>query len=261
MSFATNAQHYLRAVVTGIGNGSLFAKAQRYFSSRQVDRAVAKRYGLKIKNGPFAGMNYIFIPPYRGLSAKLLGSYEHDLHPAFEEALKAKYQTVINVGSAEGCYAVGYAVKVPTSTVYAFDIDPREQQFCRQLAEVNNVSERVHVGALCTADDLEKLIVGKSLIIMDCEGCEDDLLDPALAPKLLHADVILEVHDFTDSTLKPRLISRFDQTHTITEYNYHKPDPNKVPETSFLNTETQRQLAVLERDNDTQSWLFMRANR
>src|SRR5690349_9821661 len=117
MSISTNAQHYLQAIVSGISNGSLFAKMQRYLSSRQVDRAVVKQYGLKIKNGPFAGINYIMIPPYRGLSAKLLGSYERELHPAFEEAIKAAYRVLINVGSAEGSYSVGYAVKVPQSTV------------------------------------------------------------------------------------------------------------------------------------------------
>ncbi len=260
MSIGTNAQHYFRAVINGIRSGALLGRLQRYFSSQQVDRAVVKQYGLKVKNGPFAGMNYIMIPPYRGLSAKLLGSYEHELHPVFEEAIKSNYQTIINVGSAEGCYAIGYAVKVPSSIIYAFDIDPREQAFCRQLAEVNGVSQRVHVRALCTANDFRQLITGKTLIIMDCEGCEDELLDPAIAPKLLDADVILEIHDFTDTTLKPRLISRFSQTHTISEYSYHKRDPAEVPETAFLKTQAQRELAVMERDTVSQNWLFMRAN-
>ena len=259
MSISTNAQHYFQAIVRGISNGSLFAKMQRYWSSRQVDRAVVKQYGLKIKNGPFAGINYIMIPPYRGLSAKLLGSYERELHPAFEEAIKAAYRVLINVGSAEGSYSVGYAVKVPQSTVYAFDIDPREQEFCRQLAAANNVSGRVHVSAECTPQDFEKLITpGSTLILMDCEGCEDELLDPQKAPKLLQADIILEIHDFTDSTLKDRIRTRFSTTHTIRQYDYHPRNPDDVPEVRFLKTEAQRQLAVMERDTNAQSWFYLR---
>jgi hypothetical protein len=258
MSISTNAQHYFQAIVRGVANGSLFAKLQRYWSSRQVDRAVVKQYGLKIKNGPFAGINYIMIPPYRGLSAKLLGSYERELHPAFAEAIKAAYNVVINVGSAEGSYSVGYAVKVPTSTVYAFDIDPRERQFCQQLAQVNGVSARVHVGAECSIEDFQKLIQGSTLIIMDCEGCEDELLDPQKAPKLLSADIILEVHDFSDSTMKARIRSRFSQSHTISEYAYHPRNPADVPEVRFLKTDAQRQLAVMERDTTAQSWFYMR---
>ena len=258
MSISSNAQHYIQAIVRGVANGSLFAKLQRYLSSRQVDRAVVKQYGLKIKNGPFAGINYIMIPPYRGLSAKLLGSYERELHPVFAEAIKAAYAVVINVGSAEGSYSVGYAVKIPTSTVYAFDIDPREQQFCRQLANVNGVSARVHVGAECKPEDFQKLITGSTLVIMDCEGCEDELLDPQKAPKLLETDIILEIHDFTDPTLNSRIRSRFSASHTITEYAYHPRNPDEVPEVRFLKTEAQRQLAVMERDTMVQNWLYLR---
>jgi hypothetical protein len=258
MSISTNAQHYFQAIVRGVANGSLFAKAQRYWSSRQVDRAVVKQYGLKIKNGPFAGINYIMIPPYRGLSAKLLGSYERELHPAFEEAIRTAYSVVINVGSAEGCYSVGYAVKVPRSTVYAFDIDPREQEFCHQLAAVNHVTDRVHIGAECTPEDFQKLINDSTLVLMDCEGCEDELLDPQKAPKLLQADIILEIHDFTDPTLNARIRSRFSASHTITEYAYHPRNPADVPEVAFLKTEAQRQLAVMERNTTAQNWLYLR---
>ncbi len=251
----------MRAVVSGVANGSLLAKAQRYFSSRQVDRAIVRCYGLTIRKGPFAGVKFIMIPPYQGLSAKVLGSYERELHPAFEEAIKKAYRVVINVGSAEGSYSVGYAVKVPGSTVYAFDIDPREQEFCRQLAEANGVTDRIHVSALCTPEDFQRLIGASTLIIMDCEGCEDDLLDPAKAPQLLGADIILEIHDFTDPSLKERIRDRFSKTHTFTEYTYHPRNPDDEPDVAFLKTPAQRELAIMERPVASQTWFYMRANR
>src|SRR5262249_33058204 len=104
-------------------------------------------------------------------------------------------------------------------------------------------------------------ITDSTLVIMDCEGCEDDLLDPAKAPKLRGADVILEVHDFSDPSLKQRIHDRFSATHTITEYDYHPRNPDDDPDTAFLKTEAQRELAVIERPVASQAWFVMRANR
>jgi hypothetical protein len=226
-----------------------------------VDREIVKRYGLQVKNGPLSGMRYINIPPYRGLSAKLLGTYEQELHPVIEQAIQEQYKTLINVGSAEGCYAIGYAVKVPETIVYAFDIDERERQFCDLLATTNNVRDRVHIRERCDVEDLEMLITDKTLVIMDCEGCEAELLRPDLAPKLYEADILVELHDFAADGVIETIRNRFGESHEITEINYQGRNPDDVPDVQFLPSDEQRRIAVMERDVASQTWLFMRAKR
>ena len=44
------------------------------------------------------------------------------------------YQTVVNVGCAEGYYAIGMARLMPNSLFLAFDINPKAIECCRELA-------------------------------------------------------------------------------------------------------------------------------
>src|SRR5512140_2013789 len=64
---------------------------------------------LEVLSGPFKGMRYGDFSYNSALIPKLLGTYEADLHNWVGEALATGYDAVINVGCAEGYYAVGFA--------------------------------------------------------------------------------------------------------------------------------------------------------
>src|SRR5919106_5511514 len=77
-----------------------------------VARRVADELGLTVRSGPFAGLRYVDAAvgaPDRAdcLPAKLLGSYERELHHAVERQLEVGFSTIVNVGAAEGYYALG----------------------------------------------------------------------------------------------------------------------------------------------------------
>ena len=59
---------------------------------------------------------------------KLIGSYEEEVHPIIEEIIRRRYSIVVNIGCAEGYYAVGFALRIPDAIVYAFDVDTTAQQ-------------------------------------------------------------------------------------------------------------------------------------
>jgi len=256
-----NAQHYVQAVIRSVTNGTFLRVATRYLNARRVDRAIEKKYGLQVRGGPFKGMRYIQIPPYRALPGKLLGFYEQELHPAIQEVLTRPYDTIINVGSAEGYYSVGFARAFPKATVNAFDIDPRQQAFCRQLAAVNNVEAQVQIRGECKIEDLQALVKANTFIFMDCEGCEFSLLKPDLIPSLKAADLIVELHDFGDGSRNRQLQAAFAPTHTVTEIKFSPRRVSDYPEVQFLTSERDRQIAVIDRDVPSQSWFYLRANR
>jgi hypothetical protein len=56
------------------------------------------------------------------------------LHDIVETAITRRYDRVINVGCAEGYYAVGFATRMPETDVIAFDIDPIARRQTRHLA-------------------------------------------------------------------------------------------------------------------------------
>lgn len=257
----SSVRHYVTAVIKSLRNGSFIQIATRYFNARRVDRAVAKKYGLQVQKGPFIGMNYIEIPPYRALPGKLLGFYEVELFPAIQETLTRSYDVIINVGSAEGYYTVGYARAFPQARIVTFDIDPRQQAFCRSLATVNNVANRVEIRGECTVESLQELVKPNTFIFMDCEGCEFSLLRPDLVPALSGADIIVELHDFGDGSRKQQLKAAFEPTHLVTEIQFVPRRASDYPEVEFLRSQQDRDMAVMDRDVPSQSWFYIRAAR
>lgn len=206
---------------------ALFARIQSVRAARQrrrladaidlprIMQSVTATTGLVVADGPFAGMQYVHDAARWLLLPKLIGSYECELHPAIREFISGNFQTVVNVGCAEGYYAVGLARAMPAVRVYAFDSDPAARDLCRRLSARNGVSDRLIVEGECRAARLNEVLRGPAFLIMDCEGCEDVLLDPKRVPNLRTAGVIVECHDFAVPDVSSRICERFRATHSI----------------------------------------------
>ncbi len=177
---------------------------------------LADRLQHRVARGPFAGMLY---PRRRGdivHAAKLLGTYESELHPALERLLERAPTRVVNVGSGDGYYVVGIARRLPTAQLIAVDPDPLAQRACAATAARNGVAGRVTPRVRLDAAGLQaELGPHRCLCVVDCEGFEDDLLDPVAAPALAAADLLVETHDFAREGVTARLTARFAATHDI----------------------------------------------
>jgi hypothetical protein len=172
-------------------------------------------HGKEVLEGPFAGMTYHTETSEGCHVAKLLGSYEQPLHDAIEKAIHADYQSVINIGCAEGYYAVGLAARMHDAQIFAFDLDGKARESCASLAGKNHVTERVHVGAGFSLEDFSRFADQKVLVVCDIEGAENDLLNPLLAPALSAMDMIIESHDCLIPGTTSTLIDRFASTHSV----------------------------------------------
>lgn len=183
----------------------------------EIDKEVFQSFGNKVLSGPFIGMEIPPRPVWQdgNNSAKLVGSYEIELQPAFEKAIARAPDTVVNVGCAEGYYAVGLARRLPKAAVYALDVKVGTLAVCRVYADKNEVGGRLTIQE--GADQSEQMPVGsgRHLYVVDCEGAELDLLDPAKCPNLLKSDIIIETHDFLREGTSLALVDRFSATHDI----------------------------------------------
>ena len=147
---------------------------------------------------------------------KLSGTYESELTDLFFKLEGNNYSCIVDVGSAEGFYAVGLALRFKEAKVYAFDISETAQQLCKEMAALNNVSDRVDVRQECIAENLATLVNGqKALIICDCEGYERHLFDGENINKLEHSDLIIELHPMHEKDVKEYLYQLFVDTHSI----------------------------------------------
>ena len=58
------------------------------------------------------------------------------------------FDALLNIGCADGYYAVGLAMRMPGVPVFAHDLNPKAQTGCREVAALNGVAERGQVGGL-----------------------------------------------------------------------------------------------------------------
>jgi precorrin-6B methylase 2 len=229
---------------------------------KELTAELSARCGNAVIGGPFAGMLLPDMNPQEDgdRAPKLLGTYEENLHSCIAKAVAQDPDLVINVGSAEGYFAIGLARLLPKATVHAFDIDPSAVEACAKAGSLNGVSDRLFVHGAYRAETLTDLIKDKSkaLIFMDCEGAEVELLDPALAPKLSVCDIIVETHDLETPNAMQILEGRLSSTHTIERIPQGGRDPNRFSQLQSW-PEMDRWLVVSETRPQGMTWLFCEA--
>jgi SAM-dependent methyltransferase len=181
-----------------------------------IQNTLLKQQGTLVLGGPFEGMDFLSQSSEGCHIAKLLGCYEQPLHPHIETAVKTDYPLILNIGCAEGYYAVGMARRMPCIQMLAFDLNPHAQATCRELAKKNNVADRVVVSGLFNPQDFADYAGQHILLVCDIEGAEKDLLDPAVSPALAGMDLIIESHECLIPGVTRLLMERFAATHDIT---------------------------------------------
>lgn len=189
--------------------------------SKMIANTIIKSEGLTIQSGPFAGMTYVDHATEGCLAPRLLGCYESELHPAIEAFAGQGLDAVIDIGCAEGYYAVGLARTMPTTQVFAYDIDAKARASCQALARTNGVEDRVHVGGAFQGEMFADFADRSTLVFIDAEGFEDDILKPDDWPALRGMNLIVETHDLYRPGTRQRLIDRFSPSHEIEVIDHH----------------------------------------
>ncbi|MEO5720556.1 MAG: hypothetical protein ABIR71_03680 [Chthoniobacterales bacterium] len=259
----------LKALAQKILPAPLYAQLTAMSARRFIERVernrgldvLTKRYiavhGRTVQGGPFEGMIYSELADHRHIGARLLGCYEHEIGDVVERACQIPYDQVIDVGCAEGYYAVGFARRVPTARLTAFDTDPWARRACQELARLNDVSDRVDVLGFCSTTSLQNVLgTGRALVILDCEGFESILLDLEAVPKLAQCDLIVELHDAPPTPEHP-LVRRFRATHEVEFFRSVPRTVDNAPPLESLSVSEQL-LMMDEMRHAWQGWAVFR---
>jgi hypothetical protein len=226
----------------------------------RISRKLLEEFGDVVQYGPFKGMEILSESFWHSGNRlpKLLGSYESELHPWISQIEAKHYDTILNIGCAEGYYAVGMARLSPlTKLVLAYDISPVARHACAVATAKNHVQDRVKVFGRCTPESLEETLSrgGRSFAFVDCEGGELELLCPDRVPTLRNTDILVECHDFVDRSLTDTLYRRLSPTHSIERVDEGPCDPNQFPFLKGLSG-IERSLAVCEFRQEMMHWLL-----
>jgi len=238
--------------------------APQWHLAAALVRAASRR---RIVAGPFQGMRM----ELSGLSSRhllcyLLGSAEIELRDVIGRIVDRGYRTILNIGAADGYYAVGLAARSPGSHVEAFEALPAFHPIVERSAQANGVEGRVALRGACDAKALRhhlQMAASPSLVLMDIEGGEVELLDPGTVPQLRDVDILVETHDAFVPHVTETLIDRFQATHHIERHTARPRLLGDFP-VDFLPTFKQwfPRLAVElmdERRTGLQQWLFLTA--
>ncbi len=214
-------------------------------------------HGPKIRAGLFAGMTYLPAVTEGSLIARLLGVYEAELHPHIRAIVEGGLDCVIDVGCAEGYYAVGLAYRYPELTVFAHDISEAARSACGDLASRNGVAGRVRIGGEFHPHDFDRFAGRRALVLLDAEGAEVDILQPALAPALAGMSLVVETHDVWRPGALETVRRRFAATHDIIEV---RGRPKAIDPPAWLDglSELDLLLATWEWRHRATPWLVMR---
>jgi len=186
------------------------------FQTRIANQLYQSPRDIRVLSGPFQGMKCLNATCWDLPTSKWIGSYEDELHSLLDRLLSKEYQCVMNIGSAEGYYAVGFALRRIAEEIRAYDCDRRSRQLTRQLANANQVGPQIAIEKKCDRRDFDRHLRSLSLVICDIEGAEYELLCPKMSPSLRNADILVEVHSWRDMSptrVEEVLISRFNKTH------------------------------------------------
>jgi len=228
----------------------------------QESRAACRRLFKVLKQpntvlaGPFRGMHYLPQAHGSALLPKILGTYEMEISASVEGMCQRAFELVVDIGAAEGYYAIGLACRIPHTRIVCYELNPLARHLLRRLAKRNGMYERVEIHKECTVQHLnESLCSGhRCLVICDCEGCEDLLLNPELVPALRRASVIVELHDFDCPGVSDRIRWRFSSTHSIQVFWSRPRTLNDLPPVPLTGPEA---LQAMDEWRPRQSWFVM----
>lgn len=235
------------------------------FTQKTVLRKLRYNFeDAQVKYGPFKGLKYPELSGFGSeLYPKLLGCYEIELFDWVERIRPNNYNKIVNIGCAEGYYAIGLGLMFENALVYAYDLAERARELCTAMGKENNIDNRLNVFSKCTANTLKKLDFGeRSLIVCDCEGFEMELFKKEVMDNIKNCDILIELHDFINPDISNKMLPLFEETHNLVIYR--SMDDNfkiiqlseKYKELKQL-THFEKKIALGELRPTTMEWAFL----
>jgi hypothetical protein len=245
-----------------------FCIRQKYAPSMATSGSIEKFIGStfpdnQVRRGPFEGLRFPRNKLTPSLAPKLIGSYEREIAEVIEELCSEEWSAIVDIGCAEGYYAVGLALRIPGAIVHAYDADPNMMRSCRETAELNGVESRIRIGSFLTSEALKKLDLGhRALIISDCEGHEYSIFTAEIIGNLKRHDVLIELHDGTRGALTSNLIRKFSLSHIPQIIrsidDWRKPLLYEYPELAGVDVASRMKI-LAEARGDQMEWLYCRS--
>jgi len=220
----------------------------------QLAKEINQLLGGTVSYGPFKGLKFVGESWWEGdqdRAAILLGLYEKDILDILERS-RTKYSTLINLGAADGYYAVGALMGGLFEKGYCFEVEPKGREIIAQNAMLNGVKDKLKIFGAATNDfylQIPSSERDRAVVIVDIEGAEFDVLTAEVFDAFTRSLFIVEIHDWVEqgeAKIK-RLQESIPSNYTLTTVKMGARDLSQFEE--------------LKNYNDTDRWLICSEGR
>lgn len=257
-------------IVRRSGLREAWAEAKTYLLYRRAINAHRKHLALQIASehqwrvsyGPFAGMQISPVAWWdqTDLASKILGFYELEVLKVLSSVDRARYHFFVDLGAADGYYAIGALRAGLFQKAFCFEMSERGREVIRANADLNDISDSVAIFGYADSRFHESLPEGSlssTVVLIDIEGGEFDLLTDELLVRLKDAMLVIELHEFMvgDGAAKlKRLVDRLERVYKLHWLTTGARDLSGFESLSVLN-DTDRWLLCSESRTQRMKWV------
>lgn len=228
----------------------------------QISKSLSKQMNATVRYGPFSG--FILGTDYEwgkaDIGNMLLGLYEKEVLQSLHE-VPASHRTLVDVGAADGYFAIGCLVANLFDTVYCFESSPEAQKKLSDNASLNHVQDRIEIFGAVTNTlpfELQKkgVDISKCVVLCDIEGGEFEVFDERALKALKDAVILIEIHDWHKNGTKryQGLRERAEKYFNLTKLTTGSRNLSLFPELAGL-SDNDRWLLCSEGRHCLTTWL------
>ena len=167
-----------------------------------LSNKIFKKFKGVVKYGPFKGLKLSEKVwwSHTDMGSILFGFYEKEiLEEVLKTSINKEKKNFIDIGAADGYYAIGVLKSNLYDHSYCFELTKKGREVIKENSILNNVFKKISIhGEVDTllSNYLPFYILNNSLILIDIEGHEFNLLSLEFLKEIKYAKVIIEIHEY-----------------------------------------------------------------
>ena len=186
-----------------VGNALFPQPSDETVRRYRLGQVLSDHFENTVAYGPFKGL-VLSDTSWWGAADRgsmLLGFYEKEVLNSLEVFAKDR-DTFIDIGAADGYYAIGVVASGLFSESFCFELSEEGQAAIEKNAKRNSVADRVHIfgeaneGFMSGITEKFAVNLGNTVFLLDIEGAEFHVVNEAFLQEVSRAALIIEIHDW-----------------------------------------------------------------
>jgi precorrin-6B methylase 2 len=136
------------------------------------------------------------------LGSQCLGLYEKEILDFIKNITTHQYENFIDIGAADGYYGIGMLLAKKCKQSICFEISKEGRKTIQKNSIANGVAENIYIQSEASTQSIAAIsdaVFKNSLIMIDIEGSEFDLLNEKIFEKFSNSTILIEIHNWVDN--------------------------------------------------------------